>query len=379
MTHSWWEAREAAYRAAVPFAPVEVRPEDALGATLAAPLVARTAVPGFDCSAMDGFAVGDADGPWRVTGRLLAGDRARTPLGPGDAVVIATGAPVPPGTYAVLPVEHAEHDRDKVTGAVEPGRHIRREGEDIPAGVELLSGGTAVTATVTGLAAHVGLDTVTVRRRPVVAILLTGAELVTSGGSADGSVRDSMGPALPGWVTALGGDPLPVRYVPETGPAALVDAVRAARADVVVTSGGAGGGPADQVPPALEQLGAELVVDTVDCRPGRPMRLATLAGGPTLVALPGNPYAGLVAVLTVLAPHLAGLSGRPLAALPTAPFAGKRTSRCPRIVPVRRTGTGVEPTHHDGPGTLWGAARADAFAVVPPGHRAGDPVELVTL
>lgn len=381
MTLGWHEARRAAYAAAVPLPPVEVRPEEALGATLAAPLTARGAVPGFDCSAMDGYAVGSAAGPWRVTGRLLAGDRARNPLTQGEAVVIATGAPVPPGTYAVLPDEHACRDGDEVTaaGPTGAGRHVRRTGEDVPAGAELLPGGTAVTATVVGLAAHVGLDAVTVRRRPAVAALLTGAELVTTGGSADGSVRDSVGPAMPGWVTALGGEPLPVRYVPETGPAALTEAVRAARADVVVTSGGAGGGPADQVRPALRELGATTVVDGVLCRPGRPQRLSLLPDGTPLVALPGNPYAALVAVLTLLGPLLAGLAGRPLPTLPAAALTRQAAGPGTRIVPVRWDGSTVVPTGRDGPGTLWGAARADAFAVVPPGHRDGGTVELLVL
>ena len=108
------------------------------------------------------------------------------------------------------------------------------------------------------------------------------------------------------------------------------------------------------------------------------MRLALLSDGPPLVALPGNPYAGLVAVLTLLAPLLAGMTGRPLDRPPTARYGGEAGSTT-RIVPVRRAPDGVEAVGSGRPGTLWAAARADAFAVVPPHHRAGDPVDLLTL
>jgi molybdopterin molybdotransferase len=285
----------------------------------------------------------------------------------------------------VLPAEHADRTGDKLDAREAPraGRHLRRAGEDVPAGAEVLPAGTAVTATVAGLAAAVGLDVLTVRRRPRVAALLTGAELVHAGASRDGRVRDAVGPALPGWVAALGGEPLPVASVPEAGPGALVAAIRDAPADVVVTSGGAGGGPVDQVAPALRELGATVLVDGVDCRPGRPQRLALLPDGRPLVALPGSPYAGLVAALTLLAPLLAARAGRPLRTLPTAslrrPPAG--TGRVTtRVVPVRWAGAGeVEPVGLDRPGSLWGAALADAYAVVPADHRAGGPVGLLTL
>ncbi|HEX6754683.1 MAG TPA: molybdopterin-binding protein [Mycobacteriales bacterium] len=377
----WAQARAAAHAAADPLPAAEVPLADAAGATLARPLRAATPVPGFACSAMDGYAVGSAAGPWRLVGTRLAGDRAGDPLRPGEAVRIATGAATPPGTYAVLPDEDATGTGGAVAagGPLRAGRHLRGAGEDVPLGVDLLPAGTAVTATVLGLAAEVGLDALAVRPRPAVAGLLTGAELVRTGGSGDGRVRDGIGPALPGWVRDLGGDPLPVRYVPEDTPADLVEAVAKCAADVVVTSGGAGDGPADQVVPALRELGATLVVDRVGCRPGRPMRLAALPDGRWWVVLPGSPYAGVVALLTLLDPLLAGLTGRPLAALPTAvldvPAAGPVT----RIVPVREVGRGaVAAVGPDRPGQLWGPALAHAYAVVPPDHLPGGAVDLLT-
>ncbi|HYT10057.1 MAG TPA: molybdopterin molybdotransferase MoeA [Mycobacteriales bacterium] len=390
---SWAEARKAAHAAASPLPPVNVPigpvgggPVTAVGTTLAEPLRAVTAVPAFDCSAMDGYALGALGGPWRVVGRVLAGpvraDVATSPLGPREAVEVATGAAVPPGTAAVLPYELADRRGDRLEPTAPPhqGRHVRRTGEDVPLGADLLPAGTPVTPTVVGLAAAAGLDSLTVHPRARVAALLTGDELVHTGGSGAGLVRDAVGPALPGWVRALGGDLLTARPVPDADADLLTTAIRAAGGDVVLTSGGAGTGPADLVGPALVRLGAQPVVDSVDVRPGHPQRLALLPDGRWLVALPGNPYAGLVAALTLLGPLLGGLGGRPQPELPTAPLAASAMDlhgTATRILPVRRTAAGtLERLGRDRPSNLWGAALADGFAVIPPGWR-GEPVALL--
>jgi molybdopterin molybdotransferase len=385
----WEQARRRAYEAARPLPAAEVALADADGTTLAAPVRAGTPLPGFDCAAMDGYAVGSATGPWQLVGRAMAGPGPqRSPLRPGTAVEIATGATVPTGTVAVVPYEQATRDGDRVAGAAVAGRHVRWAGEDVPLGRDLVPAGAPVTPAVLGLAAAVGLDTLRVRRRPVAALLLTGDELVQSGGSRRGLVRDAVGPALPGWVRGLGGTLLPPRLVPDTDAGTVAETIAAAPGDVVVTTGGAGAGPKDLVVPALRELAAQLVVDRVDCRPGGPQRLAALPNGRLVVALPGYPYAALVGVLTVLGPLLAGLSGRPLPHLPTAkltggaPTLGSRPGTSPtattRILPVRRHADGtVAAVGLDRPGSLWGAALADAFAVVPPDW-AGEPVHLLT-
>jgi molybdopterin molybdotransferase len=375
---AWADARLAAHAAPTPLPAADV-PLAAAAGVLAAPLRAVTPVPAFDCSAMDGYALGSLAGPWRLVGRVLAGPGTPPPVGPAEAVEVATGAPVPAGTVAVLPAELAAVSGGALTALKppEPERHVRRVGEDVPVGVDLLPAGTPVTPTVVGLAAAGGLDVLAVRPRPRVAALLTGSELVHAGGSGGGLVRDAVGPALPGWVRALGGEPLPAAALPDTDAATLAGAIAAAGGDVVVTSGGAGGGPADLVAPALRELGARLVVDGVDCRPGHPQRLAELPDGRWLVALPGNPYAALVAVLTLLDPLLTGLLGQPLPELPVARLSGFPGGDGPtRMLPVRRAGGAVEPLGRDRPGNLWGAAVADAFAVVPRGWR-GEPVPLL--
>jgi molybdopterin molybdotransferase len=387
----WARARRTAHAAGRPLPTADLLLAEAGGGTLAAPLRAGTPLPGFDCAAMDGYAVGDVEGPWTVIGRAVAGPAGpRDPLGPGLAVEIATGAVVPSGTVAVVPYEHTKPGGDRVYGAAIAGRNVRRTGDDVPVGTDLVPAGSTVTPAVVGLAAAVGLDTLPVRPRPAVALLVTGDELLPAGGSADGLVRDALGPALPGWVRGLGGRPLPAVRVRDTDPDDVAKAVEAAGGDVVVTSGGVGGGPKDLVVPALLVLGAELLVDRVDCRPGGPQRLGVLPDGRMVVALPGYPYAALVGVLTLLGPLLAGMVGRPLPDLATArlvggaPSMGSRPRRpgepaaAPtRILPVRRRpDASVESVGLDRPGSLWGAALADAFAVVPP-HWQDEPVALL--
>jgi len=384
----WAAARIAAYAAPEPLPPNTTRLADALGTTLAEPLVAAASLPAFDCAAMDGYAVGSPAGPWRVVGRVLAGHGIPNPLGADEAVEIATGAPTPVGAVAVLPQEQATVLADTVRGEIAPGRHIRPAGEDATAGRQLLPAGTPVSATILGLAAAVGRDTLTVRPRPRVAALLTGDELIHRGLPGDGRVRDGVGPALPGVLRWLGGDPVLILPVPDTPADQLAAAVDAADGDVVVTVGGAARGPADRLCETLDRLGGKTVVPSVACRPGHPQRLARLPDGRWLVGLPGNPYAALVASVTLLGPLIAGLTGRPLPVLPTATFSapsGHRTHTPPgahdfaRIVPVLRYASGrAEPVGHDRPGSLWGAALADALAVIPPGW-AGEPVPLVAL
>nr|WP_245930400.1 molybdopterin molybdotransferase MoeA [Allonocardiopsis opalescens] len=377
---TWPQARAAAVRLAErarPAAPARVPLADAAGATLAEPLYALTGLPGHDAAAMDGYAVAGA-GPWRITGRVLAGEGAPGPLRAGECVEIATGAPAPQGTEAVLPYEYADRDGDTVRGEAEPGRHVRRRGEDCAEGERVLPAGAAVTPAVLGLAAALGHDALSVRR-PRVSVLVTGDELATSGRPAPGLVRDAVGPLLPGLTAWAGGAAEPVRYVPDTY-AAMVDAVASCRAaDVVVVCGASSAGPADHLRAALAELGAEIAVDGVAVRPGHPQLLGRLPRGggrdAVVIGLPGNPYAALGAAVTLLVPVLRGLAGRPPAGVwRTAPLpeSVRAHPADTRLVAVRLADGRAVPVGHDRPGVLWGAALADALAVVPPGWTPGD-------
>ncbi|GAA0484635.1 molybdopterin molybdenumtransferase MoeA [Paractinoplanes deccanensis] len=375
----WHQARQCAREAGGPLPAVEVPLGEAAGCALAKPLVALSPLPAYDAAAMDGYAVAGI-GPWHLAGRILAGDAdPPAPLSPGQAMEIGTGALVPAGADAVLPYEQSTRTGRTVTGRLSPGRHIRRRGEDCPAGQEVLAAGTVVTSAVLGLAAGLGHDTLPVHRRPRAAMVVTGAELRTSGIPAAGQVRDAIGPMLPGLIRAAGADPAWTARVTDRH-AALVDALHRPDAEVLVVCGATSAGAADHLRGALDTLGARVPVRGVACRPGHPQLLAVLPDGRFVVGLPGNPYAALVAALTLLCPLLGRLAGRGEPPVLTARLAGPVAphERDTRLVPVALSGSRALPVGHDRPGSLRGAAAADALAVVPPGWTGGE-VELLPL
>ncbi|MGW6929376.1 molybdopterin molybdotransferase MoeA [Lentzea sp. NPDC054927] len=384
MNMPWTLARQTAREAAKPLDAVELPLADGLGLALASAVRALAGQPTCDTSAMDGYAV-CGPGPWTVVGRVAAGDPVPgARLGGGEAFAVATGAPVPDGSDHVIPVELCTVEGALLRGSLsQPGKHIRRRGEDWSAGDELVPAGSPVTPAVVGLAAAAGHDTLLVHRRPRVAVIVTGDELLHSGPPHPGRVRDAIGPMLPGLLT--GADLLGTAHLRDD-PAALAEALTSAEADdpagaeadVLVTCGATSVGPADHLRGVLAGLDAEILVSGVSCRPGHPMLLAVLPDGRCVVGLPGNPFAALAAVLTLLQPLLDALGGHTARPPITAwlPDVGAHP-RDTRLIPVTRTGTSATPVGHDRPGSLWGAALADALAVVPPGH-IGGAVELLT-
>jgi molybdenum cofactor synthesis domain-containing protein len=363
----WDEARVRAHRTAVPPAPRLVVLAAAGGAVLADPLTAPVALPPADSSAMDGYAVRGAP-PWRVVGALRAAEVAGSPLELGQACAVVTGAPLPKATDAVLPVEDALRTGDELRGRAVPGRHIRRAGEECAAGDRLADAGLLVTPAVLGLAAALGHDALRVHPVPAVRALVTGDELATEGPPAPGRVRDAIGPMLPGLVAAAGGRWAGSTRVPDD-PELLAAALAAPGADLLLVSGASGPGPADHLRPVLAAVGAELLVGGVACRPGHPQTLARLPGGTPVVGLPGNPFAALVAFLTLAVPALAGLRGRALPELARAPARDLDPHPSDhRIVPVRLRGGVAGPVGHGGAAMLRGAAVADRLAVLAPGE-----------
>ncbi|MFG2713022.1 molybdopterin-binding protein [Streptomyces goshikiensis] len=250
------------------------------------------------------------------------------------------------------------------------GRHVRRAGEDAATGSVLAPAGARVGPALLGLAATCGYDTLVVRRRPRVRILVTGDEFARSGRQGPGRVRDALGPLLPPLVEAAGGEVADVRHVPDR-PAGSLDrhvAGPAADADVVVVTGSTSVGVTDRLRGLLHDSGARWVVDTVACRPGHPQLLAREVSGRWVVGLPGNPYAALVAAHTVLSPLLAGLTGRPLPRLPAVPLTGpvRTAPGRTRLVPVVWEGSAARVTGGHRAAFLHGAVLADALAAVPP-------------
>ena len=377
----WHEARALAHRLPRPTGAEEHRLDRAVGRTLAEPLRAATMLPGFDNAAMDGYAT-SGSGPWYVVGTVLAGAWPTFHLAPGKAVEIATGAPVPAGADRVVEYEVTTRVDDIVWAEPGPRRHVRRRGEYVTSGEELLPTGHVLTPASIALAAGVGVDTLTVRRSPEVRILVTGDEIVTAGVPAGGEVRDAIGPLVAGLVAARGGQRPEVRHVPDHPRDALAAAMADALADaeVTVVCGSSSVGPADGLHRELHRLGAVAHVDGVDCRPGHPQVLAQV-GDRWIVGIPGNPFAALVAAVTVLEPLLAGLAGQEPADLPRAPLGGhvRPAAGRTRLIPVRRRADDVVPIDGAHPGYLGPAALADALAVLPPSWSAGTPVELVAL
>ncbi|SMC91163.1 molybdopterin molybdotransferase MoeA [Lentzea albidocapillata] len=375
MNMPWTLARQTARDAAKPLDANELALPDALGLALASGVRALTDQPTCATSAMDGYAV-TGPGPWRIVGRVAAGDPVPEAfLRSGEAFGVATGAPVPDGSDAVVPVELCSTDGALLVADALPGKHIRRQAEDWTAGDELVPAGSPITPAVLGLAAGAGHDTLLAHRRPRVAVIVTGDELLHAGLPRPGRVRDAIGPMLPGLLTRA--DLIGTTHLRDD-PAALVDALASGQADVLVTCGATSVGPADHLRRVLADLDAEVLISGVACRPGHPMLLAVLPDGRCVVGLPGNPFAALAAVLTLLHPLLDALGGHTARPPVTAwlPDVGAHRTDT-RLVPVTRSGGLAVPAGHDRPGSLWGAALADALAVVPPGHRGGE-VEVLT-
>jgi molybdopterin molybdotransferase len=380
----WQQAHHRAHQQVVALAARPVTLEAAIGCVLAEDLLAGCDLPAGDTSAMDGWAISGPP-PWSVVGRSLAGRSSSTEirLSSSQAVVIATGAIIPPGTTGIVRSERGVLEgsadaprlrlRQGVSGPPDLS-DVRPAGREARTGEVLVRAGAMVRPTTAGLAAVAGYDAVLVHPRPRVAVLVLGDELLHSGLPRDGAVRDALGVQLPGWVSELGGEPAPVRRVADdAGDTRSAVQAAAAQADVVVTTGGSAGGAADHLRGTLLALDARIVVDTVDVRPGHPMLLAELADGRWLVGLPGNPLAALAGVVTLLEPLLAGLRGAPLPALgrsvleddvPVLPHG--RRSRGHLLIPVASTAGGVRPTGYSASAMLRGVALADGFLLVPP-------------
>lgn len=363
----WASARAAAHGCRPPSASEYVSVGHAHRRVLASDLHAATALPAFTSSAMDGWAVAGA-GPWTVTGTVLAGHCPHG-LGTGEAVVIATGAQVPTGTTAVLRSEDGVVVDALLEGHVRDGDNLRCAGEEACLGEVIAAAGTVLSPGHLGLAAAAGYDVVPVVRRPTVTVLVLGDELLEQGVSGLGRVRDSLGPQLPAWLDLLG---CFVREVVRVADSldALVHALNAVGdVDLVVTTGGTAAGPVDLLHRAIQVVDGRLVVDSVAVRPGHPMLLARLRSGTALLGLPGNPQAAVAALLTLGAPLVDGLLGRPLADLDHVrsrePLAAP--GRATRLVLARRGDAGAIAVEHQGSAMLRGLAEADGYLVVPPG------------
>ena len=290
---------------------------EADGLVLRAPISAPEAVPPFDNTAMDGFAVRSVDTigapvELAVVDTLPAGVAPTRVVDAGEAIRIMTGAPMPPGADAVVMVERTAavgDDRVRVEIAVEPGNHVRRAGEDLQAGDEVFGVGTALTPAHLGVLASIGATGVRVGKRPRVGVLSTGDELVAPGRPlGPGQIRDSNRTALLAALDEMGVEPVDLGLVADDEELirrALGDGITSC--DALCTSGGVSMGDFDYVKTVLEEV-AEMRWMQVAIKPAKPFAFG-VAGSVPIFGLPGNPVSSLVSFELFARPALRRMVG----------------------------------------------------------------------
>lgn len=371
---------------------------DALGRALAEDLEARRSQPPIAVSAMDGYAVRAKDvetvpARLRIVGDVPAGACHDGTLGPGEAVRIFTGAPIPEGTDAIVIQEDTERQGDHVLvkEGAPAGRYVRPQGLDFSAGDILLRRGRVLTARDIGLAAAMNRPWLMVRRRPRVAILATGDEIVMPGDPAGrNQIVSSNALALAATIRALGGEPILLGIAPDDREAlgAMADGARGS--DLLLTTGGASVGDHDLVRSVLGERGLGIDFWQIAMRPGKPLMFGRIGDVPML-GLPGNPVSTLVCAMLFVRPALAAMLGTGDDAPPTRtarlavalPGNDRREDYLRATLSIAPDGScTVEPFRKQDSSMLAPLARADCLVLRPP-HAppacVGDVVEIVCL
>lgn len=391
------EARQQVIDSGKPLPAVQLPLAEALGLVLAQPVTATETIPPFPNSAMDGFALRAVDAAAPVRLRVLedlpAGKVARQQIVPGTAIRIMTGAPLPEGADAVVPVEDTASGPDwvEIRRPATRGAHIRQAGEDVRAGSVVLDAGAVLRPAEIGLLAAIGCPTVPVHRRPRVAVITTGDELIDIAAPlGPGLIRDANIHSMSAQITAAGAVPLPFPQIPDRH-----EAVRAAlkqaltEADLILTNGGISVGDFDFIKAVLLELGAEQTFWKVDQKPGRPLALFRLRETP-VVGIPGNPVTALVMIEEYVRPLLRRMLGcvklfRPVRTAALVDGFSKRTPDGKvhllrvRAEPDREGGWVARLAGAQGSGILSTMVRANALAVIPEEVveiAAGGPVSL---
>jgi molybdopterin molybdotransferase len=290
----------------------DVRLSDAHGRVLALDAVASRALPGCDNSAMDGFAVRAADlpGTLPVVATTVAGQAPGAPLPPGTAVRIMTGAPLPPGADTIVMFEDATVDGERVALPAAPlGDHVRRAGEDVAIGALAVSAGARLGPGELGLLAALGVARPRVARRPRVALIATGDELVgVDQTPAPGQVVDSSAYALSAQIRDAGGEPIYLGIARDDRAALAATIRHALTHDAVMTTGGVSAGDRDHVRDALADAGVVPDFWKVAMKPGKPLAFG-MAGRVPVFGLPGNPVSSMVSFELFVRPALLVMQG----------------------------------------------------------------------
>ncbi|CAM5786059.1 gephyrin-like molybdotransferase Glp [Ottowia pentelensis] len=376
---------------------------DADGRVLAQDVISGLTVPPADNSAMDGYAVRSADCATAgvelpVSQRIPAGSVGR-PLAPGSAARIFTGAPIPPGADAVVMQEDTEAlqggARVRIRVVPKAGQSIRRAGEDVMRGAVVLSKEELLTPASTGLAAGIGLDRLSVARRPRVAMFSTGDELVTPGTVAPealppGAIYNSNRYFLRALLQRLGCEVTDLGIVPDSLDA-TVDALRGAAAghDLILTSGGVSVGEEDHVKPAVTRLGA-LDLWQIAIKPGKPFAYGHVGradgGAAHFIGLPGNPVSSFVTFLLLVRPFVRALQGATRLDAPAfalrADFAITKADKRREFLRVRRNAQGgLDLFANQSSGVLTSMHWADGLVDHPAGTTIaqGDMVRFIPL
>ncbi|MBF0380856.1 MAG: molybdopterin molybdotransferase MoeA [Magnetococcales bacterium] len=379
---SFKEARRQVLEQVAPIQEREaVSPVHGLGRVLSNPIPAPANVPNHDNSAMDGYAVAFSDlhpeqqTTFEVVADLPAGDIITDPLQPGQAIRIMTGAPIPPNCDCVVMQEVVNRNNDYITipGGQQQYQHIRKAGEDISIGDEVLPAGRRLKPADLGLLTSLGISELSVLRRPVVALLSSGNEVIEAGNSIKpGQVYDSNRTSLHTALNALGVDVLDLGVVKDNRNEIERALHRGGEeADAIISSGGVSVGDYDLIKEVLMEWG-NIHFWKVAMKPGKPQAYGKL-GRALFFGLPGNPVSSLTVFLTIVRPALIRLMG----ALDEQPqilnvrFKGKFKKKHSRMNFVRgivhfdATGPWVETTGAQGSGILTSLSKANAFIVMP--------------
>ncbi len=391
-----------------PLAPSPVPALAAAGLVLDGDVVAAEAVPPFANTAMDGYAVRAADTVGApvtlpVVAEVAAGHPADRALGPGQAMRIFTGAPIPDGADAVVMVERTERldggRTVRIDATVDPGNHLRAAGEDLKPGERVFGTGDEVTPARLGVLASLGVDEVVAHPRPRVGVLSTGDELVSGPAPLlPGQIRDSNRPTLLALVAQAGCEPVDLGHAPDDE-GAITGAIErgAATCDAVLSSGGVSMGDIDLVRVVLDRIG-DMWWMQVAIRPAKPLAFG-LVPGPDgsrvpVFGLPGNPVSSMVSFALFARPGLRRLAGHGderlhlprLPAVAAEPFPRRPDGKVhfvrvvaavdPAAGELRLRSSGGQGSHQ-----LGAMARADGLAVLPDGDGVaeGDPVAVMLL